>query len=107
MSLPVSVCLIVRNEERNFATSLASQPHIFVLDADERLVAESVPGVGSYRAAFNLDVFHESLGDGALARRYFEQAASARYLPAIERLRDGRRSSAAFGTSATPIARAA
>jgi len=99
MKLPVSVCLILRNEERtlpgcldsvapfvteliavdtgsndrtrevaaayatrladftwcddfaaarNFATSLASQPHIFVLDADERLVAESVPALDAY-----------------------------------------------------------
>ena len=81
--------------------------HCLTLGEPNPVHYESVPGVGSYRAAYNLGVFHESLGNNQLAMSCFERAAASNYMPAIERIRTGRRSSAASGTQATPALRVA
>jgi hypothetical protein len=60
--------------------------HCLTLGEPDPARYESVPGVGSYRAAYNLGVFHESIGDAARARKFFERAAVDGYPPAAERL---------------------
>jgi len=61
--------------------------HCLALGEPNPAQYESVPGVGSYRAAYNLGIFHESRGDAAQARAFFERAAADGYTPAAERLR--------------------
>ncbi|CAM2934534.1 glycosyltransferase [Paenibacillus sediminis] len=46
----------------------------------------SVEGVGSYRAAHNLGVFYEVLGNTELAIEYYKKAWQYNYPPSIERL---------------------
>lgn len=47
---------------------------------------ESVLGVGTYRAQYNLGVYYEVSGDPDQAVAYYKEAASASYKPAQERL---------------------
>jgi len=61
--------------------------HCLTLGEPDPARYESVPGVGSYRAEYNLGVFHESRGEDLLARTCFERAASSGYPAAVERLR--------------------
>jgi len=61
--------------------------HCLALGGPDPARYETVPGVGSYRAAYNLGIFHESRGDVARARAFFERAAADGYTPAAERLR--------------------
>lgn len=46
----------------------------------------SVKGTGSFRAAYNLGVFYETVGDLAKARKYYELSGRANYSLALERL---------------------
>lgn len=48
----------------------------------------SVEGVGSFKAAYNLALFYELFGHRERAIRYYRQAASHQYAPAIERLKN-------------------
>ncbi|GLI08700.1 hypothetical protein YDYSG_47320 [Paenibacillus tyrfis] len=47
----------------------------------------SVTGVGSYKAAYNLGVYYEIIGNTAKAREYYLSSASEGYKPATERLK--------------------
>jgi tetratricopeptide (TPR) repeat protein len=60
--------------------------HCLTLGEPNPAQYESVAGVGSYRAAYNLGVYHDSVGEAGLARAYFERAAALNYPPAVERL---------------------
>lgn len=48
---------------------------------------ETVHGVGSYRAYYNLGVFYEVSGQAEKATQYYEMAEKSGYNPAIERLK--------------------
>lgn len=47
---------------------------------------DSVRGTGSFRAAYNLGVFYETIGDLAKARKFYELSAKDKYRLAIDRL---------------------
>lgn len=47
---------------------------------------DSVRGTGSFRAAYNLGVFYETIGDLVKARKYYELSAQDKYRLAIDRL---------------------
>jgi len=113
MSLPVSVCLIARNEERALPGCLDSiapfVAEVIVVDTGSTDLTRTVAArYGAHTADFTW------CDDFAAARNFAMSLASqpyifvlARYLPAVKRLRGARRSSAAFGTPATRLARAA
>ncbi|GIO92576.1 tetratricopeptide repeat-containing glycosyltransferase family 2 protein [Paenibacillus lactis] len=49
---------------------------------------ESVEGVGSFRAAYNLGLYYEVIGDQQNARKYYRQSADQNFIPASNRLSD-------------------
>lgn len=57
------------------------------LEIGERPEAGGVVGTGSFKAAYNLGTWYEVSGQEALARQYYQKAASEGYAPAAERLK--------------------
>ncbi|PUA34497.1 family 2 glycosyl transferase [Paenibacillus elgii] len=47
----------------------------------------SVAGVGTYKAAYNLGVYYEIVGNTSKAKEYYLSSASEGYKPAVERLK--------------------
>ena len=74
--------------------------HCLALGEPDPRHYETVPGVGSYRALFNLGIFHESLGDNAAATACFERAAELEFAPAVERINTLSHSAGNAGTGA-------
>lgn len=56
------------------------------LELGETRRYDSVKGTGSFRAAYNLGVYYETIGDIAKAIKYYELSAKENYKLAIERL---------------------
>lgn len=57
------------------------------LQIGETTKYSTVEGVGSYKAAYNLGVFYEIVGDASKAVQYYQMAGGDGFAPAIERLK--------------------
>lgn len=60
--------------------------YLTCLQLGESIRYDTVRGTGSFRAAYNLGVYYETMGNTGKARYYYEEAASKGYRPAVERL---------------------